>query len=632
MSILLFEGADPHLRDSNGNTALHHAVSRGNKSSVRTLLDFKSDIEAKTEYGLTPLKIALFEQQEEMAQFLILNGANEPLELQSYSEHASSERAKHNKKKRVKFNQEIHYNTDQRPLCSGERPSQPLKSILKTSVPIHSVTGRVKERPSLWLPEKCDALTPVPEDNGTESLPMKTEKHLSDDSKTWALKKFKTEVNLLSLGECGLTAIKMASKGKQEMAQFSMEDQVESNRLPEKCDALTPVPEDNGTESLPMKTEKHLSDDSKTWALKKFKTEVNLLSLGECGLTAIKMASKGKQEMAQFSMEDQVESNRLPEKCDALTPVPEDNGTESLPMKTEKHLSDDSKTWALKKFKTEVNLLSLGECGLTAIKMASKGKQEMAQFSMEDQVESNRLPEKCDALTPVPEDNGTESLPMKTEKHLSDDSKTWALKKFKTEVNLLSLGECGLTAIKMASKGKQEMAQFSMEDQVESNRLPEKCDALTPVPEDNGTESLPMKTEKHLSDDSKTWALKKFKTEVNLLSLGECGLTAIKMASKGKQEMAQFSMEDQVESNRLPEKCDALTPVPEDNGTESLPMKTEKHLSDDSKTWALKKFKTEVNLLSLGECGLTAIKMASKGKQEMAQFSMEDQVESNSCC
>ncbi|XP_076423541.1 ankyrin repeat and SOCS box protein 16-like [Peromyscus maniculatus bairdii] len=49
VSILLFEGADPHLRVLSGNIDLHHAVSSGTKTTVRKLLDYKSDIEEKTE-------------------------------------------------------------------------------------------------------------------------------------------------------------------------------------------------------------------------------------------------------------------------------------------------------------------------------------------------------------------------------------------------------------------------------------------------------------------------------------------------------------------------------------------------------------------------------------------------------
>ncbi|CAH6878629.1 Gm9495 [Phodopus roborovskii] len=76
VSILLTQGADPHVNDLSGNTALHHAVCRGNTTIVSKLLEYNVDIEGKTEYGLTPYKLALYENQHEMAEFLIQNGAN----------------------------------------------------------------------------------------------------------------------------------------------------------------------------------------------------------------------------------------------------------------------------------------------------------------------------------------------------------------------------------------------------------------------------------------------------------------------------------------------------------------------------------------------------------------------------
>ncbi|OBS68240.1 hypothetical protein A6R68_03215, partial [Neotoma lepida] len=76
ISVLLTEGADIHLKDFSGDTALHHAISSGNTTIVRKLLDYNADINGKTAYGLTPYKLALFERNQQMAQFLIQNGAN----------------------------------------------------------------------------------------------------------------------------------------------------------------------------------------------------------------------------------------------------------------------------------------------------------------------------------------------------------------------------------------------------------------------------------------------------------------------------------------------------------------------------------------------------------------------------
>ncbi|CAO2641621.1 hypothetical protein LEMLEM_LOCUS25840, partial [Lemmus lemmus] len=44
------------------------------------LLYHKANIDAETEYGLTPYKLALFEKQHGMAEFLIKNGAKVHLE------------------------------------------------------------------------------------------------------------------------------------------------------------------------------------------------------------------------------------------------------------------------------------------------------------------------------------------------------------------------------------------------------------------------------------------------------------------------------------------------------------------------------------------------------------------------
>jgi ankyrin repeat protein len=52
---LLTHNADPNLIDSSGNTALHHAISRGNIRIVKMLLEHNVDIEAKTEVKITQL-------------------------------------------------------------------------------------------------------------------------------------------------------------------------------------------------------------------------------------------------------------------------------------------------------------------------------------------------------------------------------------------------------------------------------------------------------------------------------------------------------------------------------------------------------------------------------------------------
>ncbi|XP_075797834.1 ankyrin repeat domain-containing protein 33B-like [Microtus pennsylvanicus] len=75
VSILLKQGADPHIVDFGGDAALHHAVVQGNITIAGQLLKYKANIDAKTEYGVTPYKLALYGRQHQMAEFLIKNGA-----------------------------------------------------------------------------------------------------------------------------------------------------------------------------------------------------------------------------------------------------------------------------------------------------------------------------------------------------------------------------------------------------------------------------------------------------------------------------------------------------------------------------------------------------------------------------
>lgn len=55
VSVLLTQDADPHLMDFSGNTALHHAVSRGNIAIASKLLEYNVDIEGKTEVKISQL-------------------------------------------------------------------------------------------------------------------------------------------------------------------------------------------------------------------------------------------------------------------------------------------------------------------------------------------------------------------------------------------------------------------------------------------------------------------------------------------------------------------------------------------------------------------------------------------------
>ncbi|XP_041910026.1 ankyrin repeat domain-containing protein 7-like [Arvicola amphibius] len=81
ISILLRHGADPHIVDANGDAALHNAICRGNIKIFSKLLEYNVDIKARTVYGLTPYKLALFENHHAMAEFLIENGVDADSEL-----------------------------------------------------------------------------------------------------------------------------------------------------------------------------------------------------------------------------------------------------------------------------------------------------------------------------------------------------------------------------------------------------------------------------------------------------------------------------------------------------------------------------------------------------------------------
>lgn len=52
ITILLIQGANSHLSDLSGNTVLHRTVSRDNTKIASKLLEYKSDIEAKTEVNI----------------------------------------------------------------------------------------------------------------------------------------------------------------------------------------------------------------------------------------------------------------------------------------------------------------------------------------------------------------------------------------------------------------------------------------------------------------------------------------------------------------------------------------------------------------------------------------------------
>uniref|UniRef100_A0A8C8UGM1 Ankyrin repeat domain-containing protein 7 n=1 Tax=Peromyscus maniculatus bairdii TaxID=230844 RepID=A0A8C8UGM1_PERMB len=73
LDILLKYGADPDIIDCRGNTALHYAVYNGDVKTAAKLLEYRASIEANK---ITPLLLALKQNKEKMAEFLINKGAN----------------------------------------------------------------------------------------------------------------------------------------------------------------------------------------------------------------------------------------------------------------------------------------------------------------------------------------------------------------------------------------------------------------------------------------------------------------------------------------------------------------------------------------------------------------------------
>ncbi|KAM4864759.1 putative ankyrin repeat domain-containing protein 26-like protein [Thomomys bottae] len=76
VALLLKHGADPNVRDCNGNAAIHYAIYSDNVPIAAKLLAYRASIESQTKDGLTPLLLALKENKQQMAEFLIENKAN----------------------------------------------------------------------------------------------------------------------------------------------------------------------------------------------------------------------------------------------------------------------------------------------------------------------------------------------------------------------------------------------------------------------------------------------------------------------------------------------------------------------------------------------------------------------------
>ncbi len=72
---LLANGADPRVRDRDGNTPLHHAARSSDPGVAALLRDAAAELEARNEEGLTPLGVACAAGNWRLARFLIERGA-----------------------------------------------------------------------------------------------------------------------------------------------------------------------------------------------------------------------------------------------------------------------------------------------------------------------------------------------------------------------------------------------------------------------------------------------------------------------------------------------------------------------------------------------------------------------------
>ena len=65
-------GADPNVKDNDGNTPLHQAARKGSTAIVRLLVaEFRADVNAVNEDGWTPLHFAIDEEKIEVAELLL---------------------------------------------------------------------------------------------------------------------------------------------------------------------------------------------------------------------------------------------------------------------------------------------------------------------------------------------------------------------------------------------------------------------------------------------------------------------------------------------------------------------------------------------------------------------------------
>ncbi|XP_075038160.1 cyclin-dependent kinase 4 inhibitor C [Mixophyes fleayi] len=72
-SLLLRQGADPNLKDSNGFSVLHDTARAGFQDTMQILLDFQADVNLQDSDGNIALHLAAKEGHLHMVQFLVLH-------------------------------------------------------------------------------------------------------------------------------------------------------------------------------------------------------------------------------------------------------------------------------------------------------------------------------------------------------------------------------------------------------------------------------------------------------------------------------------------------------------------------------------------------------------------------------
>jgi len=79
ISLLLLErGADPGIRDNDGQTPLHVASHEGNLTVIQQLLKFDIDVNSHDSQGRTPFQLAMEGGHNRVAKLLLDHGAETP--------------------------------------------------------------------------------------------------------------------------------------------------------------------------------------------------------------------------------------------------------------------------------------------------------------------------------------------------------------------------------------------------------------------------------------------------------------------------------------------------------------------------------------------------------------------------